>query len=144
MSVQYVHLRPEDILPSIACNPVWAAIITEADASEDWRERVTEWLVQSGCLQAVAGGRGCARWHDSVDGANLMEFDYGDIPDDRFVMTIWHENEPLEEALWFAGQSAFSPYRQAEKHHHRRCVSGTTRSGNAGVISSSQELPDDD
>ncbi|MBL8656298.1 MAG: hypothetical protein JNJ92_02935 [Altererythrobacter sp.] len=48
-------------------------------------------------------------WHDAVDWAVLEEFDYGEIPDERFVMISWHDNEPLSEALWFAGQCAFHP-----------------------------------
>lgn len=109
MTVRYIHLRPEDAPPSLASGPFCAVIVTEACASEAWRERTTEWLVQSGCLYAVAWGLDCEEWHDSVDAANLREFDYGDIPDDRFVMTTWHSQEPLVEAFWFAGQCAFHP-----------------------------------
>ena len=109
MSVHYVHLRPEEVLPSLAGDPFIAAIVAENCVSEVWRERVTECLVQSGCLYAVAWGVDCEEWHDSVDAANLREFDYGDIPDDRFVMTTWHSKEPLSEALWFAGQCAYHP-----------------------------------
>lgn len=54
-------------------------------------------------------GLDCEAWHDSVDGANIREFDYGEIPEDRFVMTTWHSKEPLREAFWFAGQCAFHP-----------------------------------
>jgi hypothetical protein len=60
-------------------------------------------------LYAVAWGLDCEAWHDSVDGANLREFDYGNIPADRFVMTTWHSKEPLSEAFWFAGQCASHP-----------------------------------
>lgn len=109
MSVQYLHLNPEEPPPPLAHTPFRAVIVTEADTSEDWREHITEWLVESGCLYAVTWGRDCEKWHDSVDGANLKAFDYGDIPDDRFVMTTWHANEPLRGALWFAGQCASHP-----------------------------------
>jgi len=109
MTVEYLHLSRGDEPPTLQHSPFCAVIVAEADASEDWRERITEWLVQSGCLYAVTWGQDCEKWHDSVDGANLREFDYGDIPEDRFVMTTWHEKKPLEEALWFAGQCAFHP-----------------------------------
>jgi hypothetical protein len=109
MTVEYLHLSPGGAPPTLPHSPFCAVIVTEADASEDWRERITEWLVQSGCLFAVTWGQDCEKWHDSVDGANLREFDYGDIPEDRFVMTTWHEKGPVEEALWFAGQCAFHP-----------------------------------
>lgn len=109
MSVQYLHLRPEEAPPSLACAPFCAVIVTDARADPVWRERITEWLVQSGCLYAVAWGLDCEEWHDSVDAANLRVFDYGDIPADRLVMTTWHSKEPLGEAFWFAGQCAFHP-----------------------------------
>ena len=39
--------------------------------------------------------------------ANLELFDYADIPDDKFVMTTWHANEPLADAFWFSKHNAF-------------------------------------
>ena len=109
MNLQYIHLIPEEAPPPLAHTKSCAVIITEVSASESWRERTTEWLVQIGCLYAVAWGRECEKWHDSVDGANLREFDFGVIPEERFVMTTWHENDALREAFWFAGQCAFHP-----------------------------------
>jgi hypothetical protein len=57
----------------------------------------------------IAWGVGCSSWDDSVDFANLRAFDDEEIPDDAFVMTTWHEAEPLSETLWFAKHSAFHP-----------------------------------
>ena len=48
-------------------------------------------------------------WHDAVDKAHLQEFDYGDVPDDRFVMTTWHDNESLEDVMFFAKFAAEHP-----------------------------------
>ena len=50
----------------------------------------------------MAWGLECSEWDDSVDWAVLEKFDFGKIPDGHFVMTTWHENETLEEALCFA------------------------------------------
>lgn len=144
MTVQYVHLRPNGIPPSLPPSPFCAIIVTEADASEDWRERITKWLVQSGCLCAVAWGRDCEKWHDSVDDANLREFDYGDIPSDRFVMTTWHENKPLEEALWFAGQCAFHPTVMLTNTIIVDVSAEPREAAMLQAFCDSQELPDDD
>lgn len=57
----------------------------------------------------VAWGIDCKAWHDSVDDANRDAFDFGHIPEDRFVITTWHNREPLSEALWFAGFCANHP-----------------------------------
>ena len=44
-----------------------------------------------------------------MDNANLEEFDYEEIPEEKFVMTTWHENESLKEVFWFAKNNAFHP-----------------------------------
>ena len=65
--------------------------------------------MESGCLYVVAWGAECEVWHDTVDETSLEMFDFADIPDDKFVMTTWHTDEPLAEAMWFAGQCAAHP-----------------------------------
>ena len=54
----------------------------------------------------LAWGRDCSSWDDSVDYANLEEFNYGDIPDERHVMTTWHDNWSLSEVFEFAKNDA--------------------------------------
>lgn len=76
---------------------------------DDWRNEVAAWLVSKGCLYFIAWGIDCEAWHNSVDWAVLENFDFGDIPDERFVMTTWHDKEPLSEVLWFAGNAATHP-----------------------------------
>jgi hypothetical protein len=66
-------------------------------------------VVKSGCLYFVAWGVDAEVWHDTVDETNLEEFAFGEIPDDRFIMTTWHDNKPLSEALSFAKRDAFHP-----------------------------------
>jgi hypothetical protein len=57
----------------------------------------------------MAWGKECSTWDNSVDYANIAEFNYGDIPEENFVMTTWHEDEPLKEVFWFAKHNAFHP-----------------------------------
>jgi len=83
--------------------------VIEEKVTDDWREQVSRWLVASGCLYMMARGDECSRWDDSVDYANLEAFDYGDIPDERFVMTTWHERQSLAEVFWFAAHCAYHP-----------------------------------
>jgi hypothetical protein len=109
MEPRYLHLRPEQAPPELAVAPFRAVIVAAEVVSENWLNSIAEWIVKSGCLYVVAWGVDCEKWHDSVDWAVLEVFKNGDIPDDRFVMTTWHNNEPLSEALWFVGQCAFHP-----------------------------------
>ena len=109
LSVDYVHLPFGDTPRFVKAAPFRAVVVIEQDVSEEWRDQVSEWLVRSGCLYMCAWGRDCSKWDDSVDHANLRDFDYGEIPDDRFVMTTWHADEPISEAFWFAGHCADHP-----------------------------------
>jgi hypothetical protein len=93
----------------LTCGAFRALIVSETEVTQEWRNQVSEWLVKSGCLYVVAWGTECKDWHDTVDCSVLEEFDYGDIPNDRFIMTTWHANEPLSEAMWFTGQCAYHP-----------------------------------
>jgi hypothetical protein len=110
MSVTYLHLPPETDLPSIGeTGPFRAVLVLEQVVSEDWQNQVSEWLVKSGCLYMMAWGVECSSWDDSVDWANCPVVGPDDIPDDRLVMTTWHDNEPLAETFWFAGFAAHHP-----------------------------------
>jgi hypothetical protein len=84
-------------------------LISEEAVSQVWRNEVASWLVESGCLYFIAWGVDCEAWHDTVDWTVLEVFDFADIPDDKFIMTTWHDKEPLSEALWFAGNCASHP-----------------------------------
>nr|WP_010546126.1 hypothetical protein [Sphingomonas elodea] len=84
-------------------------LIADRRVAPEWRNNIATWLAASRCLYFIAWGTDCEAWHDSIDCANLEKFDYGEIPDERFILTTWHDNEPLSEALWFAGQCASHP-----------------------------------
>lgn len=109
MKPLYLHLRPGEQPPPITAPRFCAVIVAEQASGEPWRSQIAEWLVDSGCLYLVAWGVDCVAWHDSVDWALLKAFDFGEIPDDRFIMTTWHDDEPRSEAFWFAGHCASHP-----------------------------------
>lgn len=110
MNASYLHLPEGSDLPTIGSDePFKAVVILEQPTSTAWRDAASDWLVRSGCLYMVAWGRECSAWDDSVDLANVKAFDYGDVPEDRFVMTTWHDNETLIETFWFAEHVALHP-----------------------------------
>lgn len=75
----------------------------------EWQALVSDWLVLSGCLYMVAWGNDCSTWDDSVDHANMKKFAFREIPENEFVMTTWHESEPLHEVFWFSKNNAVHP-----------------------------------
>jgi hypothetical protein len=106
-TAEYFRIGEDAPLPDISFNaPFRAVVVLEAPYSTDWQNRISGWLVESGCLYMMAWGEGCSSWDDSVDWASIDDFPDGNVPDARFVMTTWHEHEPLEEVFWFAGHCA--------------------------------------
>ncbi|WP_052215387.1 DUF7684 family protein [Sphingomonas sp. ERG5] len=108
-ATSYVHLISGAPPPQLSLPPFKAIIVAEDAANDGWRDDVSGWLVRSNCLYLCAWGNACEAWHDSMDNANIGEFEDGTIPDDRFIMTTWHEKEPLSETFWFAGICAEHP-----------------------------------
>ena len=109
MTVHYLQLPPDSTPPAVETRPYRAVLIADEPVSQVWQNEVATWLVQSGCLYFIAWGVDCEDWHDTVDWTVLEAFNFGDIPDDRFIMTTWHDKAPLSEALWFAGNCASHP-----------------------------------
>lgn len=113
--ISYLHLKPSQTPPPMEAGPFKAIVVIDEPVTSEWRDLVSEWLVRRGCLYMMAWGQGCTLWDDSVDHANLAEFNYGDIPDDRFVMTTWHDGEPLSEVFWFSSHAAMHPDVELER-----------------------------
>lgn len=108
--LKYVRLYNEEELPEIgSIKPFKAIVIIEDEVSDEWQALTSEWLVDSGCLYMMAWGRDCSSWNDSVDFANLEQGKFEDIPDDAFVMTTWHESEPIGDVFFFAKHAAYHP-----------------------------------
>jgi hypothetical protein len=110
MKLSYIHLPHGQNPPATGgTRPFRAVVVLEQGTSPEWRAQVSDWLVQSGCLYMMAWGPDSSAWDDSVDRANIAAFDGEEIPDDQFVMTTWHDDEPLSETFWFAVHTACHP-----------------------------------
>lgn len=108
--MKYLWLQPSSKLPDISeLHPFRCVVIVEESVTPEWQSQVSSWLVVSGCLYMMAWGENCSNWDDSVDHANLEFFDYKEIPDENFVMTTWHDKEPIKEVFWFSKNNAFHP-----------------------------------
>lgn len=105
----YIHLPVGSCPPEIGRGPNRTVVVVEQEVPPEWQAQVSRWIVDAGCLFMMAWGENCSSWDDSVDHANLDDFNYDDIPDDRFVMTSWHDNEPIEDVFWFCRYTAFHP-----------------------------------
>lgn len=66
---------------------------------------LAEALLDLGASYFVCWGSGCERAHDLIDEVTL-QLD-PPIPEGSVIMTTWHADEPLEEALFFLLSSAW-------------------------------------
>lgn len=113
--MEYLQLQNNDLLPNIDyMRPFKCVLVSEAPVSQEWQTKVSEWLVNSGCLYMLAWGNNCSSWDDSVDVANLEKFEYKEIPQESFVMTTWHENESLPEVFEFCKKFAMHEVENLE------------------------------
>ena len=87
----------------------FSVVVIDEFVTSGWQSLVSAWLVKSGCLYMMAWGKGSSTWDDSVDFANLEENNYADIPEEKFVISTWHENELLKDVFWFSKNNAFHP-----------------------------------
>jgi hypothetical protein len=67
--------------------------------------RVAEDLLRQGLVCLCAWGPDCERVHDIFDEVDVA---MDPEPNKPVVMTTWHSDESLEEAVWFFVNSAFS------------------------------------
>jgi hypothetical protein len=79
------------VLPSPHFVALLVADTTPIDAQT--LGRFARQLLQSGCSYFCAWGPGCERAHDCFDEECLFA--------PAVIMTTWHVNEPLDDALWF-------------------------------------------
>lgn len=98
----YIHLAPDAIPPALKAVPSKFVVVVEAEVSDEWQKQVSDWIVASGCLYMMAWGPACSSWDDSVDWANIDRCGPHPIPASEFVVTTWHDDEPLAEVFWFA------------------------------------------
>lgn len=107
---EYRQLVPGTPLPTVCTSsPYRAVLVIDTKVTPEWQATVSDWLVLSGCLYMMAWGENCRSWDDSVDEANIRQFFPAQLPDDKLVMTTWHEQESLREVFWFAKNGAVHP-----------------------------------
>lgn len=108
--MRYLHLTSANDLPDIGPTGAHkAVVIAEQTVDKAAREKISRWLVNSGCLYAMTWGEECRAWQDEINLANLQAHGFSKIPDDRLVIATSHPEEQLAEVFWFARYTAMHP-----------------------------------
>ena len=102
MTVPVLQIRRPYAFTSPVAGEVFAALLLVVDPTitKDERASLAEQMVAQGCRYAVCAGFDCSLWDDAIDMASVMT-EIDGSPQHGFVMTTWHENEPLEEVVEF-------------------------------------------
>ena len=79
-----------------ACLLAWDA----TGASADEIRSVGQKLIEQGAAYFVLWGADCERVHDLIDEVEAVR-EQANPDDQSVIMTSWHHNEPLSEAIWF-------------------------------------------
>lgn len=88
------EVGPEFSFPSryFACLLAWDAV----SASQEQVTELAEKLLQAGCFYICCWGPGCERVHDVFDAVTIEQ-----QPDGPVVMSTWHADQLLSEAVRF-------------------------------------------
>ncbi|MBI2332926.1 MAG: hypothetical protein HYU84_12340 [Chloroflexi bacterium] len=101
-NISTVTLRSPFDVSSIKIQAPYACLVySTKDVKKEEMEKVSNWIISSGCRYAVCAGTNCSQWHDAIDWAYIASDPNYSPPESRFVMTSWHEKESLEEIVWF-------------------------------------------
>lgn len=99
----YVRIDECNSLPFLDIREQWAAIIVgDLPFSNERRDEVAHWLCKENCRWMAAWGIDCSKWDDALDEAEIALWPDG-APDDKFIVTTWHNIESLDEVFWFIG-----------------------------------------
>ena len=75
--------------------------VADATVTSDERARVSAEIVTAKCRYAVCWGYDCSSWDTAIDCAYIETDENFSPPDETFVMTTWHDGEPIEDAIDF-------------------------------------------
>jgi hypothetical protein len=86
-------------------------VVADPAVTSPERDAISTEIIASGCRYAVCTGHECSKWDDSIDYAFLCTSPDFSPPHERFVMTTWHDKEPLEDVvLFFRCGTAFEDF----------------------------------
>ncbi len=77
-------------------------VVCDPNVTSDERVSVSDQIVRSGCRYVCAAGHECSQWDTSVDMSYIESHPGLDPPPETFIMTSWHEREPISETVDFA------------------------------------------
>ena len=101
------HERPFRFVPPPVYEDYALLLVVAAnDVTPEEQTSISRQIIASRARYVAAWGHECSTWDSSVDCAFLETDPNFTPPDEKFVMTTWHEKESLDgafEFLWLCG-----------------------------------------
>ena len=92
--------RPDEFVsPFEGEEYVLLLVINRTDILYREQKDLSERIIASRCRYAVCFGFECSSWDGSIDYAFIFSDPNLSPPDERFVMTTWHEDESIEDVV---------------------------------------------
>lgn len=120
--------RPYEFACPAAGEYALLLVIADDDISDDEQVDLSTLFVRSGCRYAVCFGPTSSSWDDSIDMVSVMDEVEG--RPSQFVMTTWHDHEPLEETVDFFAE-------------HMQCKDWSAEEYVVFILGGSDELQND-
>lgn len=109
--VHYLQVHPGLPEPELSIvEPFRVIVVAEIEVPNDWKYKISCWLLDTGCLYAVCWGIDCAGWEQQIDDASITYDQRNKTSGDHFLLTTSHAEETLADALWFAENCAFEEF----------------------------------
>jgi hypothetical protein len=90
-------------------------VVDDTSITDEEQSHLSSQIIQEGCRYAVCAGHRCSTWDDSIEWALLSRYPDFNPPDERFVMTSWHDNETLDDVVFFFLNHTSFNHFQAER-----------------------------
>jgi len=86
-------------------------VVSDTNISDVEQAALSKEFVQQGCRYAVCTGFRCSSWDDSIDLAAISTDPNFNPPDDRFVMTTWHQDDQIPDVVeYFRWNTCFADF----------------------------------
>lgn len=118
------------VLPSrnFVCLLAWEA----RGASTASISELVEPLVQAGASYFVCWGPNCERVHDIID--EIAAHPSSGVPTDSCIMATWHDDESLEDAIWYFLVNTQPDAHYEETTHASLAISVTSEAWEAEIV----------
>lgn len=102
-NIKTLKLKSIEDLKKINFNkePYACLIIALKKTDKDFKEKVSNFLINSNCLYTLSAGQETNEWHNEVDLAEYNKYKHKFYPEESHVMTSEHRNEEIEETVYF-------------------------------------------